>query len=140
MRFIFTLLLVLCLGTVCAKEEKKYKVLILWSGMGEYEASKRLENACAKLGWEAKTSYCLEEISGLDFYGTDTPVTPGMIQEIVADFHPDFVLSLKEDRVFTHDVPNYLVISGICDKFFDEYFVEDTKYLEFDGFLYSAPS
>jgi glycosyltransferase involved in cell wall biosynthesis len=120
------------------EKNKSYRVLILWVGLGEYESAKRIELTCEKLGWVAKSTYCLDEIDEFHRYVIDTPVSADDIQEIADEFQPDLILSLAKERVFYSKVPNYLVLSGSTLDHFDTKFVENENLLDFDGFLSSG--
>lgn len=44
----------------------KGRIVVLWSGLGEYAWAKRLENASKKLGWECRISVDPAELSAYD--------------------------------------------------------------------------
>ncbi len=119
---------------------KLYRVLILWTGLGEYESSKKLQKACHNLGWTAQVAFSPEEeISEFDQLVLDTPIEAKEIHTIIEEFQPDFTISLKNDIVFSSATTNYLVISGCWQHYFDPHFVAIEQSLEFDGFLYTTP-
>ncbi|MFI0434495.1 MAG: hypothetical protein ACH350_02050 [Parachlamydiaceae bacterium] len=99
---------------------KKYKVLILWSGLGEYEWAKRLEQTSRKIGWECEIRLGEIQLGGFE----QCCLTGGggelinqeknseTLPDLIKRFNPDFIVSLRDENIFTTKIPNYLAISG----------------------------
>jgi hypothetical protein len=146
----FTITFVLCILIFIASyaflhrpkmtQEKTYKVLILWSGLGEYAWAKRLENASKQMGWQCALCCSSQHQDQFDKLVIDKTLNPAAIQTIIEQANPDFVISLKDDHIFSRKFPIYLVLNGGIANYFDPYFYPSPDYLNFDGFLYSTPA
>ena len=90
----------------------KGRIMIIWSGLGEFAWAKRLENACKKLGWECIISIDPVELSEYDRLVQDKPSTSAEIQTLIKQYQPDCVISLKWDCVYSKEVPHYLSATG----------------------------
>lgn len=91
----------------------KGRIVVLWSGLGEFAWAKRLENACRNLGWLCRTSIDPAELSDYDRLVQDRASTPEEIQDLIQQIDPDCVISLKWDRIYSKTIPNYLSASGV---------------------------
>jgi hypothetical protein len=95
------------------------RIVVLWSGLGEYAWSKRLEEACKKLNWECITSIDPAEYSEYDRLVQEKASTSHEIQELLQKHKPDCVISLKWDRIYSDQIPHYLSATGVFSKTFD---------------------
>lgn len=134
-----------------SEEEKegawKGRIVILWSGLGEYAWALRIKNSCERLGWECYISIDPAEHSDYDKLVAEKPSTADEIHELIEDVKPDCVISLKWDRIYTKDVPNYLAATGVFKAVANPFLFEEGKIdldlsvdtpenlLRFDGFL-----
>lgn len=126
--------------------EKKYKILVLWEGLGEYECSKRVELACEKLGWEAKNCHSREQLpaneklmlGSLEKNIHESIIPASQIPSLVEEFQPDFTISMKDNDIFAPDIPNYIAITGAVGGYFDPCFSPNAEMLNFDGYLCSS--
>ncbi len=116
------------------------KIIVLWSGLGEYAWAKRLEVACNRLGWECITSFDSKQMSNFDKMVQKDPVTPDEIKTLIEKHQPDFVLNLKSDTIHSAKVCNYFSATGTLESVFDLKFSPPTKILAFDGILYCSRS
>lgn len=89
------------------------RIVVLWSGLGEFAWAKRIENACRKLGWECVTSIDPAELSEYDKLVQDRPSTFEEIQTLISKHQPDCVISLKWERIYAKDIPHYLSVTGV---------------------------
>lgn len=116
--------------------KKRYKIFILWAGLGEYEWAKRLEKACTELGWESQSSFSMEELYYEKFLPEGIqPMDPLTLQKTIEEFEPDLIISLRDDRIFSSKFPNYLVLSGGGPEYY--HWIND-KILKFDGILHAS--
>ena len=95
----------------------KGRIVVLWSGLGEYAWTKRLEKACQNLGWEMRYSIDPAELSDYDKLVQSAPSTPADIQNLVQEFDPDCVISLKWQYIYSKDVSHYLSATGVFKQF-----------------------
>lgn len=112
------------------------RIVVLWSGLGEYAWAKRLENACANLGWKCFISIDPAELSEYDKLVQQQPSTPEDIVTLVNRCDPDCVISLKWDRIYTTQVPNYLSATGVFERILDPSLGNSQDLLSFDGILH----
>lgn len=96
------------------------RIVVLWSGLGEYAWAKRLEETCEKLKWKCFIAIDPAELSEYDRLVQKIASTPEEIRQMIETHKPDCVISLKWDRVYSDKVPHYLASSGVFDKLFDQ--------------------
>lgn len=120
------------------QSDKKYRILVLWTGAGEQEWAKRLEVVCYNLKWECKTAFCPQRLSHLEELIIDDYSKSA--NQIAQEFVPDLVISLnKRCQQISLTTKNYLAISGDSKKVFDVTCESPEEFLAFDGFLSSSP-
>ncbi len=116
----------------------KGRLVVLWSGLGEFAWAKRLENACKKLGWKCVISIDPAELSEYDKLVQDKPSTPQEVQSLIKQHEPDCVISLKWDRIYSKDVPNYLSATGVFKRITDPTLAPPKDLLDFNGILHTT--
>ncbi|MBA3721543.1 MAG: glycosyltransferase family 1 protein [Parachlamydiaceae bacterium] len=121
---------------IAPNPSKKYKMVVYWAGLGEYEWAKRLEKASHKLGWECINCYSGDNMTDFEKQFVDKPTQS--IEETIKQHKPDFIISLKEDKIFTKAVPNYLCITGVFKQYFFPNPWDSKKVLDFAGVLYAS--
>ena len=114
------------------------RILVLWSGLGEFAWAKRLENACNTLGWECITSIDPAELSDYDRLVQDKPSTPTEIQSLINQHKPDCVISLKWDHIYSKEVPHYLSATGVFNRITDPTGAPPNDLLSFNGILHAT--
>lgn len=98
----------------------KGRIVVLWSGLGEYAWAKRLEEACEKLNWKCFVAIDPAELSEYDRLVQDKQTTPEEIRRMIEIHAPDCTISLKWDRVYSDKVPHYLASTGVFSRLFDQ--------------------
>lgn len=129
-----------------AKTDKIWKgrLIVLWSGLGEFAWAKRLENACKKLDWKCIISIDPAELSDYDKLVQDKSSTPEEIQSLIKQHEPDCVISLKWDHIYSKDVSNYLSAAGVFGHVINPTLAKDvdlhakTDLLAFNGILHAT--
>jgi hypothetical protein len=122
------------------KPEKKYRILVLWTGAGEREWAKRLEIACNNLKWECRTAFYPQELSSLERSLFLDCIPSSSIDQVVEEFKPDFAISLsKRCQHISLDTKKYLAISGDSKTVFNVICPHPEEFLEFDGLLHASP-
>ena len=106
----------------------KGKIVILWSGLGEYCWAKRLEKTCNRLGWQCFVAMDPTEFSEYEKLVQDKPSTPEEIKNLIEQHQPDCVINLKWDHIYSKEVPHYISA-----------FVPSPSLLAFNGILHTSP-
>lgn len=113
-----------------SQKQWKGRIVVIWSGLGEYAWAKRMQRACQNLGWEMKMIIDPAELSAYDRLVQDRPSTQEEVELLVQEFDPDCVISLKWHRIYAKGVPHYLSVTGV----FQDYKPREDL-LQFNGFL-----
>lgn len=116
----------------------KYKILVLWAGLGEFEWTRRIEIACMNLGWECKSCFGGQQFDANEGWALDPTAICNCLDDEIRQFKPDFTISLKECPIHSAAAPNYLALSGDQSKYFT--IARDVgNALQYDGILFAAP-
>ncbi len=120
-------------------ENWKGRLIVLWSGLGEYAWAKRLENACKNLGWHCITSIDPAEFSEYDKLVQDKPSTPEEIVSLIQQHEPDCIISLKWDRIYEEKIPHYLSATGVLSNLYNPNSTQSSSLFAYAGILTAFP-
>lgn len=100
-----------------ASKKWKGKVLILWVGFGEYAWTKRLENACKRMGWECQISLDPLYYSYYDQIIEKNRPESFYLKSLIETWEPDCIINIKWDMLewdgtYSKRVPCYVANQG----------------------------